>query len=159
MPVRRVVGHPVDDHAQTETVGFVEKGVEVGQRAEDRVDVAVVGDVIAEVGHGRREERREPHRVDPEPDQVGEMGADAVEVADAVAVGVGEGARVDLVDDGPTPPRDGSVDVWLPLSWPTDGNGRSSPGPLIGRASRRAGRRTACAHGSNRPCRWPGRLG
>ena len=34
--------------------------VEVRERAEQRVDVAVVGDVVAEVGHRRRIDRREP---------------------------------------------------------------------------------------------------
>ena len=41
--------------------------VEVGEVAEERVDVAVVGDVVAEVGHRRRVERREPDGVDAEP--------------------------------------------------------------------------------------------
>ena len=44
--------------------------VEVGQRAEQRVDVAVVGDVVAAVGHRRGVERREPDRVDAEVAQV-----------------------------------------------------------------------------------------
>ena len=106
--VGRVVGHPVDDDPQAETVGILEKRVEVGQRAEDGVDVAVVGDVVAEVGHGGGEERGQPQGVDAQPGEVVEVGTDAVEVADAVAVGVGERAGIDLVDDGPLPPR-GSV--------------------------------------------------
>ena len=40
--------------------------VEVGERAEERVDVAVVGDVVAGVALRRGVERREPDRVDAE---------------------------------------------------------------------------------------------
>ena len=39
--------------------------VEIGERPEERIDVAVVRDVVAEVGHGRRIERRDPDGVDP----------------------------------------------------------------------------------------------
>ena len=78
--------------------------VEVRQRAEGRVDVAVVGDVVAEVGHRRAVERRQPDAVDAEPLQVGQPPPDALEVTGAVAVGVLERARIDLVDGAVAPP-------------------------------------------------------
>ncbi len=78
--------------------------VEVVEGAEQRVDVAVVGDVVAGVLLRRREEGREPDRVDAEVGERVEAGGDAGQVADAVAVGVRERARVDLVDDGGAPP-------------------------------------------------------
>ena len=71
----------------------------------DRVDVEVVGDVVAEVGHRRAVERRQPDRLGAELREVVEARGDAAQVADAVAVGVGEGARVDLVDRPALPPR------------------------------------------------------
>ena len=49
----------------------------VGQRAEQRVDVAVVADVVAEVRHRRAVERRDPDRVDAQPRQVIEPALDA----------------------------------------------------------------------------------
>ena len=52
------------------------------------IDVRVVAHVVAEVGHRRGVDRREPDRVDAEPCDVGEPREDPVEVADAVAVGV-----------------------------------------------------------------------
>ena len=70
MLVGGVVGHQVDDHAQAEAVGALEHRVEVGERAEQRVDVAVVGHVVAGVGLRRAVERREPHGVDAELGQV-----------------------------------------------------------------------------------------
>ena len=72
--------------------------------AEERVDGAVVGDVVAAVGHRRGVPGGEPDGVDAEVAQVGQAGADAGEVAGAVAVRVGEAARVDLVDGGAAPP-------------------------------------------------------
>ena len=66
-------------------VGLREHLVEVGQRAEQRVDVAVVGDVVAGVLLRRALERAEPQRVDAERGEVVEARRDAGEVADPVA--------------------------------------------------------------------------
>ena len=55
--VGRVVGHEVDDDADAACVRLGDHGVEVGERAEERVDVAVVGDVVAGVALGRGVER------------------------------------------------------------------------------------------------------
>jgi hypothetical protein len=104
---RRVVGHVVDDHLQPELVRARHQRVEVGERPEQRVDVGVVGDVVAEVAHRRAVERRQPDRVDAEPREVPQPRRDPGEIADPVAVRVGERARVDLVDDGGLPPGAG----------------------------------------------------
>ena len=104
MLVARVVRNPVDQHAQPARVRVGQEPVEVGERAEERIDVAVVRDVVAVVLHRRAEERGDPDRVDAEPDQVIEVPTDALEVADAVAARVAEAARIDLVDDGGLPP-------------------------------------------------------
>ena len=93
-----VVGHQVDDHLQAQLVGPLQQRVEVGQRPEDRVDVAVVGDVVAGVGLRGLVERRQPDGVDAELGQRAQPAGDAGQVADAVAVGVRERARIDLVD-------------------------------------------------------------
>ena len=63
------------------------------------VDVDVVGDVVAVVAEGRGEEGEEPEAGDAEVLEVVEVGDEAREVADAVGVGVHEGADVELVDD------------------------------------------------------------
>ena len=104
VPVGGVRQHLVDDHLQPERVRARHHGVEVGERAEDRVDVCVVGDVVAHVGHRRGEDRRQPDRVDPEIRHVGQALRDAGEVADPVAVRVLERARIDLVCHRPSPP-------------------------------------------------------
>jgi len=74
-----------------------------------RVDIAVVTDVIAKVRHGRRIEGRDPEGIYREAmfsaPEVVEVFDDPAEIPDAVAVRVGEAARVDLVEDGVPPVR------------------------------------------------------
>jgi hypothetical protein len=52
MLVGGVVRHPVEQHPQPPPVGGRDQPVQVVEGAEQRVDVAVVGHVVAEVGHG-----------------------------------------------------------------------------------------------------------
>ncbi len=103
--VGRVVGDDVDDDADAAFVQRRDHGVEVLQRAEPRIDVAIVGDVVAAVRERRRVERTQPHRVDAELREIVDAGDDARDVAESVAVRIREAARVDLVDGGLTPPR------------------------------------------------------
>ncbi len=109
---RGVVGHEVDDDPQPELVCGGDQRVGVGQGAEERVDVLVVGHVVAVVVLRRGVERRDPERVDPEVAEVGQPRRDPRQVADAVAVAVGEAADVDLVGHGVAPPcrRLGALD-------------------------------------------------
>ena len=105
MLVGAVVRHPVEQQPHPACVDAVDQCVEVGIGAEDRIDAAVIGDVVAEIADRRGEDRREPQRVDTEIGEVVQPARDAGQVADAVAVRVGERPRVDLVDDRVTPPR------------------------------------------------------
>ncbi len=104
MLVGGVVGDEVEDELEATGVDGGDEPVEVGEGAEDGIDVAVVGYVVAEVGHGRGIERGYPDGFDAEGDEVVEAGEDAGEIADAVAVGVLKGTRVDLIDDAVLPP-------------------------------------------------------
>src|SRR5690606_6259915 len=97
---------------------------------------AVVGDVVAVVVHRRREERRHPDDVDPQPREVVEALEHAAQVADAVAVGVGEGAQVDLVADRPAPPVAGRVAC----------GGHAIPAPLPRRSGSAQATRPVSAH-------------
>ena len=100
--------------------------LEVVQRAVARMDVLVVGDVVAVVAQRRRVERQQPERVDAELLQVVELLGQAGEVADAVVVAVEEGADVRLVDDGVlVPERIGHV--WRCVaSWRSAGSAAPS---------------------------------
>ncbi len=104
MLVRGVVHHHVHDDADVALVGLGDQAVEVGEGAVLRIDVLVVGDVVAEVDLRRGIDGREPDGVDAELLQIVEALGDAVQVADAVAVGILKAARIDLVDDGVLPP-------------------------------------------------------
>ena len=66
MLVGGVRDHLVDHHLEAEAVRLGDQRIEIGQRAEHRIDVAIVGDVVAEILHRRREERRDPDRVGAE---------------------------------------------------------------------------------------------
>ena len=103
--VRDVVRDDVDDRADPELARLGDQLLGLVERPEGRVDRPVVDDVVAVVGHRRRVPGVEPESVDAELVQVREPGADAREVADPVAVPVGEAAHVDLVDDCVPPPR------------------------------------------------------
>ncbi|MNV63607.1 hypothetical protein D3C71_1562110 [compost metagenome] len=101
---RGVAEHLVDHHLQAQPMCLGQQPVEVGQVAEQRVDVALVGDVVAEIGHRRLEERRYPNRVHAQRRDVIQALDDAGQVAHAVTVGVQETARINLVNDGTAPP-------------------------------------------------------
>jgi hypothetical protein len=104
MPARSVVGDQVHEYAQPSGVGVGHQLVELGESSEARVDVAVLGHVIAVVEVGRRIERGDPEGVDPEALEVGKARPEAGQVTQSVAVAVGEAAQVDLVEDRSTPP-------------------------------------------------------
>ena len=102
--VARVVGDDVDDQLHVPGVQLADEPVDVGERAEHRVDALVVADVVAVVDLRRRVERRHPEHVGTERRDVVEPVDQPRQVADAVTVAVGEAARVDLVDDRGLPP-------------------------------------------------------
>ena len=105
MLVGRVVDDQVHYDPQAALVRLVEKLVHVLQGAEQRVDVLVVGDVVAVVVLRGPVHRGQPQHVHAEVGEVVETAGDALQVADAVAVGIREGTRVDLVDHRVRPPR------------------------------------------------------
>ena len=104
MSIRGVVRNQVDDHSQAQGMGLLDQPVGVGGGTEQRIDLTVVGDVVAGVGHGGAVERAQPHRVHAQFLEVGQFRDHARQVPVAVAVAVGEGAGIYLVDDGGAPP-------------------------------------------------------
>ncbi len=107
-----VVDHQVHHQLDAPTVHVGEQRVELLEGSEERIDGLVVADVVPVVGLGRGIDRGQPHHVDTEILQVAEFGADPTEVTDAVAVGVGEAARVDLIDHRVTPPGGRVLDLF-----------------------------------------------
>ena len=100
MLVGGVVDDEVDEDAHAALIAGVGELDEVAEGAVAGIDVVVVGDVVAVVAHGRGLEGHEPDGGDAEALEVVEAAHEAAEVADAVAVGVHEGADVEAVEDG-----------------------------------------------------------
>jgi len=69
-----MIGDKVQNQLQVALVHLDDQHLEVAQRAENRIDVRVVLDVITEVGHGRGVERRKPDGPDSQPLQIVEPG-------------------------------------------------------------------------------------
>ncbi|VUX34665.1 Uncharacterised protein [Bifidobacterium breve] len=108
---RVLVGGVVDDEVhhdlESAPVRFGQQLVHVVERAEQRVDVPVVGDVVAVVVLRGPVDRREPQHIHAEVGEIVEAGGDALQVAETIAVRVLERPRVNLVHDGVRPPRIG----------------------------------------------------
>ena len=105
MAIAGVVGNDVEHDFDTALVRLANQAVDVGERAERRLDIAVVGNVVAEVGVRRDRDRAQPDGIDAKPLEIIEPADDTREVADAIAVRVLERTRIDLVDDAVAPPR------------------------------------------------------
>ena len=104
MLVGSVAEHLIDDDPEAQLMRTGEHRVEIGESPEHRIDIAIVGHVIAHVRHRRLEEGRHPDRIDAERGDVVEPRGYALEIADPVSVAILERARVNLVDDRAAPP-------------------------------------------------------
>jgi len=104
MLVRRMRPYLIDDHAQAKRMGAGDQRVEIRKRAENGIDIAIVGHVIAEIAHRAFEHGRQPDGIDAKRCHIGQARGDAVEIADAIAIGVSKTARIDLIDGGAAPP-------------------------------------------------------
>src|SRR5262249_26327372 len=99
-----VVGNEIEDDFDFSYVRRVHKSVEIFQRSEQGIDVAVVADVISEVRHRRWIDRRYPDRIDAKPFEIVEAFAYSLQITDTIAIRVLKGARIDLIDDAVLPP-------------------------------------------------------
>ena len=105
--VGRVRDHLIDDDFQAQRMGLFQQPVEIFERAESRIDVAIIGDVVAEVLHGRGKDRGEPDGIDPQIGDIFEPRCDAHQIAYAIGVVILKRARVNLVDHRAAPPVPG----------------------------------------------------
>src|SRR4051812_30289115 len=109
MLIRAVVGDQVHNHPQAKAVRFSHHDVEVTQRAKERINVAVVADVVSGVPLGGPVEGGQPEGIDTKVRQVRQFLRDPRQVAYAVAVQVTERTGVHLIDHGRAPPSGSSV--------------------------------------------------
>ena len=94
-----MVDDEVHDDADIALFGFLKKVIEILHRPVIGVDGIVVAYVIAHIEQRALVNRRKPDDVDAKIVKVIELGDYALDVADAVAVGIAERARIDLIDD------------------------------------------------------------
>src|SRR3569833_573062 len=104
MMVGGVVGNEVEDQAKSTAMCLLKQSIEVFHGAEDRIDTAVVGNIVSEVGHGGGIDRRDPDGVDAKLNQIVKTIVDSVQITDAITITVLKRSRVDLVNDGVLPP-------------------------------------------------------
>ena len=98
--IRGVVGDQLHDDPQITAVGFLDQPAHVVQRAVVGMHSAIISHVVAVITQGRREDRQHPDRVHTQPLKIVQLRSQTGQVADAVAIAVGEGADEDLVEDG-----------------------------------------------------------
>ena len=99
MFVRLVARHQIQTDADAHGVGFADELYQLGVGAEAGVDAVEIGDVVTPVLEFALEDGTEPDGVHTETLDVGEFGADTLQIADAVAVAVFEGRRIDMVQN------------------------------------------------------------
>ena len=79
MLIGGVVDDQLDHHLHVPLVRGVEEGLEIVQRSVRRIDVDVVGDVVAVVAQRRRKEGQQPEAGDAEVLQIVELARSAPE--------------------------------------------------------------------------------
>src|SRR5437870_13764159 len=68
------------------------------------MNIGVIGNVIAKIGHRRRVNRREPDGVNAEPAQVIQLAGDTREVSYPIPIAIEKTAWVDLINHARLPP-------------------------------------------------------
>src|SRR6185437_4691373 len=113
MLIGGVVNDEVDENAHAALIAGVGELDEVTEGAVARIDVVVVGNIVAVVATGRGLEGHEPDGGDAEALEVVEAAHEAAKVADAVAGGVHEGADVKAIEDGVLVPEVVDHALWV----------------------------------------------
>ena len=85
-------------------MGPLHQRIEIGDCAENRVDPAKIRDVVTKIPHRRCEEGRDPDCIDAQIGDMAEPLGNSGQITHAIAVGIGETSRINLVDHRPAPP-------------------------------------------------------
>ena len=108
MLVRGVAGNQIHTDLDSFGMCILNESYQIRVRAETRVYLIVVGDVIATVLELAAEHRADPDRIESQILDIIQLRADSLQVAIAVTIAVLERRRVDVVDgSGIEPPRIG----------------------------------------------------
>ena len=88
MLVRGVVHHQINQNTNAALLCAMGKLDEIAEGAVARIDIVIVGDVIAVVAAWRSLERHQPNRGHPKSMQIIQAPHKSLEIANAVAVGI-----------------------------------------------------------------------
>src|SRR2546428_13279197 len=108
MLIGAMIGHKIQDELDVTLVGLIKQGIQVCQGSEERMHIAVIANIITEIGHGRRVDGRKPDGINTEPLQVVQLAADTREVSYPIAIAIEKTAWVDLINHARLPPE-----VWM----------------------------------------------
>src|SRR5205814_47064 len=94
-----VIDHQFRDDAQIALMGRIKKGAKIIKGAEVRIDVEIIGDVVAVITQRRRIKRKKPDGRDAELLEIIQFLDQATEIAHSIAVTVAKRLNVQFVDD------------------------------------------------------------
>ena len=107
MLIGGVIDHQIHHDFEPTLMRFGQQLVHIVERAEQRVDVLIVRDVIAVVVLRGLIDRGEPQHIHAKISKVIKTRRDALKIAESIAVRVLERTRVNLIDHRVGPPRIG----------------------------------------------------
>src|SRR2546427_7555486 len=108
MLIGAMIGHIVQDELEATLVRLLKQGVQVCQGSEERMHIAVIANIITEIGHGRRVDGRKPDGINTEPAQIVQLAADTREVSYPISIAIEKTPRVNLINHARLPPG-----VWM----------------------------------------------
>ncbi len=97
MFIRSVVHNQIHNHFHAARMRLIQHLLKQIHISVFRADIAVISNIIAEIGVRRRIERRKPDAVDAEAFQIIHFAEHALQIADAVSVAVTKRTRPDLI--------------------------------------------------------------
>ena len=122
---RVLVGSMVDDQIhhdfQTALMRLGKQFIHIVKRAEHRIYALVIRDIVAVVILRGLVDRAQPQHINAQVGEIIQAAGDALDIAEAIAIGVLEATRVNLVHHGVRPPRAGG----RPIRADTGGKGRT----------------------------------
>ena len=100
-----MIDYKFGDDAQIALMSGVQERAEIIERAEIRIYVKIIGNVVAVVAHRRWIEGQQPDCRDAEFLQIIQLLHEPAKIAHAVAIAVAKSLDVQLVDDGVLVPK------------------------------------------------------
>src|SRR5882724_1572589 len=110
-----MINYEFRDHAKVTSMCSVQERTEIIERAETRINIKIIGDVVAVVAQRGRIKWQQPDCGDPQLLKVIQLFDQAAEITHPVAVAIAESLNVQLVDDRVLVPKRIDNSVICPL--------------------------------------------